>query len=311
MIQENLTNSTSNTTPAIHPIQNHLEKHEFKNIYINTDVFCILEKIGAESLSNSLRSAKLSKQGLIFGCESEKKIDISNLYSLSTLNWDETTKDEISTIRNHLENSRMDFSPLGIYVITENFSVNPDILKVLLKMEVLNPQSVFLHYNPVTRKTLLKRLSHRVIEYNFQAEIRNYHEYVIDLFNKQYTCDIFEDAQYSVVQDVHSMLSSINSGVVAEKKNKFDSAFEKNTDKAISSKLTELNKLCGKIIEEQGKYLTFYKTKKVMGNEKKKELDELTQKKIGDFANFEKMEMGIVIQNMKTELSQLKELISE
>ena len=43
-----------------------------------------------------------------------------------------------------------------------------------------------------------------------------------------------------------------------------------------------------------------------MGSSKRKEFEELTQKQMGDFNNFEKMEIGMIIQNMQTTLENLK-----
>lgn len=45
--------------------------------------------------------------------------------------------------------------------------------------------------------------------------------------------------------------------------------------------------------------------KKIMGDDKKKEFDELLFKKVGDFNNFEKMELGLLISNLKNGLKEL------
>jgi hypothetical protein len=56
--------------------------------------------------------------------------------------------------------------------------------------------------------------------------------------------------------------------------------------------------------------LSLYKTKKILGKNKKKELEELVEKRIGEFSNFEKMDLGIIIHNLQTNIKDLKEELS-
>jgi hypothetical protein len=56
--------------------------------------------------------------------------------------------------------------------------------------------------------------------------------------------------------------------------------------------------------------MNYYKMKKTMGNDKKKEFKEIIHKQFGDFNNFEKMEMGHLIHNLNTNLNDLKSCIN-
>lgn len=63
-----------------------------------------------------------------------------------------------------------------------------------------------------------------------------------------------------------------------------------------------------KVIDEQTKYINFFKTKKNYGADKRKDFEDLVLKKVGDFGSFEKLELGILIQNIKSEIKQLKDI---
>ena len=63
--------------------------------------------------------------------------------------------------------------------------------------------------------------------------------------------------------------------------------------------------MCSKLGEEQEKYINYYKAKKYHLGEKSKEFEENVMKKMGDFNNFEKMYMGLYIQNIRSELDNI------
>jgi hypothetical protein len=56
--------------------------------------------------------------------------------------------------------------------------------------------------------------------------------------------------------------------------------------------------------------LSLYKVKKSLGVNKKKELDEMVEKRIGEFSNFEKMDLGIIIHNLESNIKGLKAELS-
>ena len=72
-----------------------------------------------------------------------------------------------------------------------------------------------------------------------------------------------------------------------------------------------INNYCDRLIDEQEKYINYYKVKKTYGGDKNKDFDEITMKKVGDFHNFDKMYLGLYIQNLKTELSSVNNVMDE
>lgn len=221
------------------------EKVVYKKVMVYSNVFCLLDKIANECLNIKLSSEKTTKQGAIFGYEDDKNLEISNLYPLYPLTnqtFDPSKENELPSIANHLEHSRMDFTPLGLYLVSEHFNINHVILRYLLKLTIMNPQSVLLHYNPLTKQTYIKRLTNIVIDLHYQADMKNYQEYEINLFNNQYSSDILEDVSFSEIQDMYSMLSCLKTKDLLNETdlnelNKNSNQYISNSNKSISNKL--------------------------------------------------------------------------
>jgi hypothetical protein len=72
-----------------------------------------------------------------------------------------------------------------------------------------------------------------------------------------------------------------------------------------------INSLCEKLIEEQGKYINYYKVKKSFGTEKQKDFEEMVLKKIGDFNSFEKMDFGLTVHKLNEEIKGLRSKLDE
>jgi hypothetical protein len=208
-----------------------------KKVLVYSNIFKILEKVRIESRNINLLKEKTTKYGLIFGYEDKDKVEITNLYSLNSFSW-EDVKNEMSTIINHLENSRFDFLPLGIYVVSDNNRLSKDLIRNLINLRIQYSQSMYLYHNSNTGTTSIQRLTHNVCELSVQAEIKSYHEYPINLFNSQYTSKILEDVVFSEVGDVYSLLSSLN---LTSTKNKIfidpDRYYRQVKDKSINDKL--------------------------------------------------------------------------
>ena len=182
------------------------KKVDFKSIFLNSNLVNVLEQMSVDSLNVNFMSEVRERQGFLFGYENEDKesIEINNLSCLSS--FDLQNIDQLSNIKGYFSVNRLDFFPYGVYIISEKFSLTKDILKFLLRMETINPQCILLHFNPLSRKISIKKLTFNVIELNSQAEILNHLHYV-DLFNKQYTCNIIEEVKYHICYDQNSKFS--------------------------------------------------------------------------------------------------------
>ena len=65
-----------------------------------------------------------------------------------------------------------------------------------------------------------------------------------------------------------------------------------------------MNKITDKFIEEQKKFINYYKHKKVI--KKKEEFEIINKKKDSNLSNFDKMEISILVKNLKNLTDHLK-----
>jgi hypothetical protein len=193
-------------------------KVEKKKLLVQSTVFSTLDQYREEILNINNQSENFPKFGIIFGYESNNSIEVSNLKPINSLVW-EDFNNELNMLKNRLEKSRMDFSPIGIYYISQNSSISKALLKLLLKIKAYHPQSVLLYYDPLLNKTSFKKLTKEVTELSLQAEMKNYKDYEIDLFNSEFTSNIFEELPYSTIQDLCSLLSGMNQNYVNNEEN--------------------------------------------------------------------------------------------
>jgi hypothetical protein len=193
-------------------------KVEKKKLLVQSTIFSTLDQYREEILNITNHSENSTKFGIIFGYESNNSIEVSNLKPISSMVW-EDFNNELNTLKNHLEKSRIDFSPIGIYYISQNSSISKALLKLLLKLKAYHPQSVLLYYDPLLNKTSFKKLTNEVTELSLQAEMKNYKDYEIDLFNSEFTSNIFEEVSYSTIQDFCSLLSGMNQNYVNNEEN--------------------------------------------------------------------------------------------
>lgn len=182
-----------------------------KKLLVFSNIFSSLDKIREEKHQQKTASEKSFYQGFLFGNENSDCIEITSMHSLLENERVEDAFEEHRTLKIHLERSRMNFTPVGLYFVSEKNNLPKNILSLALHMQIYNPQSLLLFYNPLVNLVSIKKLKAEIIDAHFQAEIRNYHEeYVISVFNKQYTSDILDDVEYTRVQDIYSVFTSLN-----------------------------------------------------------------------------------------------------
>lgn len=59
-----------------------------------------------------------------------------------------------------------------------------------------------------------------------------------------------------------------------------------------------LCELTDKFVDEQDKLISYYSTKKKYLDERKDNFEEVVFKKLGDFSNFEKSNIGLIVQSI-------------
>lgn len=72
-----------------------------------------------------------------------------------------------------------------------------------------------------------------------------------------------------------------------------------------------MNKNCEKFIEEQKKYITYYKVKKTYGKKREREFLELLSKKGNELASLNKLQISIDSKNILNMNQQIKAMMDQ
>lgn len=190
-------------------------KTKDKSYNISISLLSRLRKQANELNSNSVLSGNI-KQGFILGYEDDKTVELNTLYNHVFENLEENIQSTAHSIVLSNKNNRLDFIPLGLFFITDDHSLTKVQLNSLLQLRGLNPQSVVAFYSPSLFSLTLKRLTFEVVSLNTDSEIRNYQEYPVNLYNKQFTSKILEDVKFQEKTDKYSLLSSFNDNTVKD-----------------------------------------------------------------------------------------------
>ena len=183
-----------------------------KKVLIETNLLSALNKLAISLNNRNLYEEPYIKQGLLFGYEDEGKIEVTFIYP-TVLNF-YVTEDEfnsnINNIKTITKNTRLDFVPLGFFFVTDDIGLNKNQLNTILKFRSFNPQCLLAYYSPSVLELNLKRLTDKIVSLNTDADIRNYQDYPIELFNKHYSADILEEVSYSQINDDYTTFSVMN-----------------------------------------------------------------------------------------------------
>lgn len=113
----------------------------------------------------------------------------------------------------------------------------------------------------------------------------------------------FKNLSFNLIEDVYSVFSAVSNDEsikitddkCEERKDKFLNYGLKNN---LFVRINELNKLSEKFIQEQKKYINYYKIKKQYGKTKESEFFELLNKKGNELASLDKLDMPIYSKNI-------------
>lgn len=207
------------------------EQIKTKKFKVNTTVLSQLSKLGNQLNLQTLNENKIH-QGLVFGYEDASTVELNLLYNLILdAPWEELT-DKMNTVKYHLKNTRLDFAPVGVFYVTNTLSLSKETIKLLLKLTNLNPLLVVLLYNPLLSSLSIKKLDPEIVRLNMEAEIRNYLDYPIDVFNKQYSSQILQDVPFFEFNDTYNVLSAFS-----DFKEVYSSSGNQNKEKTLNTKL--------------------------------------------------------------------------
>jgi hypothetical protein len=113
----------------------------------------------------------------------------------------------------------------------------------------------------------------------------------------------FKNLSFTLSEDVYSVFSSVaNDEAITHSDSKNeevkDNFLAYNLKNNLFIRMNELNKLSQKFIQEQKKYINYYKIKKQYGKTKESEFFELLNKKGNELANLDKLDMPIYSKNI-------------
>ena len=209
----NKTNNTNITaTKDVDKKKVDIEFDKSKLIFVNNNFLSYLNKLALNLNIRNLYDEPHIKQGLIFGNISNQKIELTLAHPtlLSFYDSEEEFNKKVNEIAINIEKTRLDFIPLGFFFVTDDTILHKSQLNSIIKYRALNSQCLIAYYSPTTFDLKLKRLSDEIVELSSDAEMFNYKEFPIELFNKHYSSNIFEDVKYTLSKDIYSTLSVMN-----------------------------------------------------------------------------------------------------
>jgi len=273
-----------------------------KNIEILKSVFSFLSKEGNDNHFNKIQKSR--KEGFLFGFEDKKNIEISNAIlsaDISNADWDDELNPNIKDLVQYYLLSKLDCILVGVFFITDDFNLNKELIKNLLKIHSLNGSLLIVIYSPILNCLKIKKFTEEFINLNLDSEYYNYKEFNIEVFNYQYTSNILESVNYKVVNDSISYFSCLLENKIFLQRDNLNMKHDYPL-----KKLTNINSNCENYIKEQEKLINLLKIKNSFTKDRLKEFNETVLKKNGDFSNYEKMEIGIIISNIKENIKDLE-----
>ena len=303
---------------------------ELRQTYPEINDVLISKSIINQIISNIQKSSNFGEknEGVIYGRVTETQLIISNLIP--------STLTEFSNLHfiNYLDTSRLDNTKIGFFLCgvgTELLSHQK--LKTFIEFQKIFPNCIILTIDINSLKTNCYpfkcfRISEKMMEKFEEEEI----EENIYLDKPPATKDFYKQ-MFKKLQLNNSMIKELNLKVgddlmnlfedLAEKKylheeeNNMENNyfFTKSMNTNLNKKIRDLNKGCEKLIEEQKKYINFYKNKKFHKNEISfsKDDNKKGMKNLGNIGEekFELFNLGLYSQNLKEINQEFKNIFNK
>ena len=303
---------------------------EPRQTYPEINDVLISKSIINQIISNIQKSSNFGEknEGVIYGRVTETQLIISNLIP--------STLTEFSNLHfiNYLDTSRLDNTKIGFFLCgvgTELLSHQK--LKTFIEFQKIFPNCIILTIDINSLKTNCYpfkcfRISEKMMEKFEEEEI----EENIYLDKPPATKDFYKQ-MFKKLQLNNSMIKELNLKVgddlmnlfedLAEKKylneeeNNMENNyfFTKSMNTNLNKKIRDLNKGCEKLIEEQKKYINFYKNKKFHKNEISfsKDDNKKGMKNLGNIGEekFELFNLGLYSQNLKEINQEFKNIFNK
>ena len=300
---------------------------EINEVQISKD---IINKLLTSIYTSSNFGQKM--EGVIFGRYTEKELIVSTLIPCSI------TESSNSFFSSYLDTSRLDNTKIGFYLCDNGGELlSHQKLKTFIEFQKIFPNCVILtmDINAVKTNTYpfkCFRLSNKImdkfeeeeIEENIYLDKNTIKEFYKQMFKKlNPTIDLIQPLKLTVGNDILNIFE-----IFAEKKyvddveNNFDNNYyyTKDINFNLNRKIKELNKGCEKLIEEQKKFINYYKNKKINSSEVNSGKDE-NKKRIKPSGNnqgkggvneekFDLFDFGLYSQNIQEMNNAIRNIIN-
>ena len=303
---------------------------ELRQTYPEINDVLISKSIINLIISNIQKSSNFGEknEGVIYGRVTETQLIISNLIP--------STLTEFSNLHfiNYLDTSRLDNTKIGFFLCGVGIELlSHQKLKTFIEFQKIFPNCIILTIDINSLKTNCYpfkcfRISEKMMEKFEEEEI----EENIYLDKPPATKDFYKQ-MFKKLQLNNSMIKELNLKVgddlmnlfedLAEKKylneeeNNMENNyfFTKSMNTNLNKKIRDLNKGCEKLIEEQKKYINFYKNKKFHKNEISfsKDDNKKGMKNLGNIGEekFELFNLGLYSQNLKEINQEFKNIFNK
>lgn len=300
---------------------------EVTTVQINNDII--------SKLLNKIKNASnfgQKMEGLLFGRETDKYITIS---SFIPCNITEMTQASLNNINTYLDTSRLDSTKIGFYFCDEGEELlSQNKLKTFIEFQKSFPNSVilFIDINALKSNSYpfkCFRISEQIIEKVEEEEIQQnvylskeniVREFYKQMFNKlNPTIEFIQPLNLVVSNDILNLFGNFASKNYFdnEEKNSFYND-SKDVSYNLNRKLQVLNKNCEKLIDEQKKFINFYKNKKIRSNEINSGKDDKKVKSASGVGKssateekFDMINFGIYSQNIQEMNNAIKSMLNK
>ena len=302
---------------------------ELRQTYPEINEVIITKNTINKILSNIFTSSNFGgkTEGIIYGRLTENQIIISTLIP--------SILSEIPNpnFLNYLDTNRLDSTKIGFYICGNGEEIlSHHKLKTFIEFQKNFPNCVILTIDTIAVRNnnypfKCFRISNKIMEKFEEEEIEENayltkanitREFYKQMFKKlNPNMNMIQTLKLKVENDVSNIFEDLaEKKYVDEPDNCVENNyyFSKGVNVNLNKKIKELNKGCEKLIEEQKKYINYYKNKKVYNTETnyaKEEKKGIKTLGLNNEEKFDLFDFGLYSQNLKEMNDKLKDIINK
>lgn len=118
--------------------------------------------------------------------------------------------------------------------------------------------------------------------------------------------DLLKNLNFTLIEDAYSLFSSLVDVNYENSNKEVQGSYDLKEN--LYMRINTLNKMCDKLIDEQKKYINYYKIKKQFGKTKESEFLEMLNKKGNELANLDKIDLSILSKNISNMNERIKSM---